>query len=144
PVNGYHSSMGNSSRRAHRKRHQQPPMQPQDRPTQSQDQHRARLLYLVFTLSGLVGLVYEATWTRYLQLFLGHAAYAQVLVLALFMGGMGAGALLAARISPRISPLTAYAAIEGTLGLHALLFHPLVLDVTGFAYETLLPGTLDS
>ena len=58
-----------------------------------------RLLYLVFALSGLTGLVYEATWTRYLQLFLGHAAYAQVLVLSLFMGGMAAGALLASRLS---------------------------------------------
>ena len=46
---------------------------------------------LVFSLSGLTGLIYEATWTRYLQLFLGHAAYAQVLVLSLFMGGMAAG-----------------------------------------------------
>jgi hypothetical protein len=34
------------------------------------------VLYLVFALSGLTGLVYEATWTRYLQLFLGHGAFA--------------------------------------------------------------------
>src|SRR5436309_12161929 len=142
PVNGYYSSMGNSSRRVHRKRHQQPPMQPQDRPTQSQDQHRERLLYLVFTLSGLVGLVYEATWTRYLQLFLGHAAYAQVLVLALFMGGMGAGALLAGRLShnTRINALPAYATIEAALGFCALVFHPLFVAVTAYAYDVVHPA----
>ena len=102
------------------------------------------ILYLAFTLSGLAGLIYESTWTRYLQLFLGHAAYAQVLVLALFMGGMGAGALLTGRIGPRISPLAAYAAIEGLLGIFALVFHPLYTVVTAFAYDTLLPGTLGS
>lgn len=67
------------------------------------------VLYLVFALSGLTGLVYEATWTRYLQLFLGHAAYAQVLVLSLFMGGMAAGALFASRLSRKgNAPLIAF------------------------------------
>ena len=83
------------------------------------DANRAtrRVLYLVFTLSGLTGLVYEATWTRYLQLFLGHAAYAQVLVLSLYMGGMAAGALLASRLARgRIAPLVGYAAIEAPAG----------------------------
>src|SRR6185369_17258084 len=88
-------------------------------------------LYLVFALSGLTGLVYEATWTRYLQLFLGHAAYAQVLVISLFMGGMAAGALLASRLSRmHIAPLSAYAVIEAVLGLAALGFHPVFDGVT--------------
>jgi predicted membrane-bound spermidine synthase len=87
---------------------------------QPENKHDACWLYLVFTLSGLAGLVYEATWTRYLQLFLGHAAYAQVLVLALFMGGMGAGALLAGRLSRTgINALAAYATIEAALGFFA-------------------------
>jgi spermidine synthase len=103
------------------------------------------ILYLAFTLSGLTGLIYETTWTRYLQLFLGHAAYAQVLVLALFMGGMGAGAFLAACLSrTRLPALAAYAAIEAILGLLALAFHPVFAGTTAFAYDTLLPGTLGS
>ena len=103
------------------------------------------ILYVVFALSGLTGLVYEATWTRYLQLFLGHAAYAQVLVIALFMGGMAVGALLASRLSrARIAPLMAYAAIEAGLGLAALVFHPVFDAVTTFAYDVLLPGTQES
>src|SRR5262249_27483406 len=39
------------------------------------------ILFLVFTVSGFSGLIYESLWTHYLKLFLGHAAYAQTLVL---------------------------------------------------------------
>ena len=103
------------------------------------------VLYLTFALSGLTGLVYEATWTRYLQLFLGHAAYAQVLVLSLFMGGMALGALLAARVSSSLrAPLVVYAAVEAMLGVAALVFHPLFDGVTTHAYESLLPGSQGS
>ncbi len=103
-----------------------------------------RTLYFVFALSGLTGLVYEATWTRYLQLFLGHAAYAQVLVLTLFMGGMALGALLTSRLSrTRIAPLLAYVVIEAALGLAAIGFHPLFDGLTAYAYRTLLPGARD-
>ncbi|MEO8135617.1 MAG: fused MFS/spermidine synthase, partial [Betaproteobacteria bacterium] len=109
------------------------------------NQHSAIWLYLAFTLSGLVGLVYEATWTRYLQLFLGHAAYAQVLVLALFMGGMGAGALLAGRLSrTRIDTLRDYAKIEVALGFCALIFHPLFVTVTAYAFDVVQPATQGS
>ncbi len=50
------------------------------------------LLFALFTVSGFAGLIYESIWSHYLKLFLGHAAYAQTLVLALFMGGMALGA----------------------------------------------------
>jgi len=103
------------------------------------------ILYLAFTLSGLTGLVYEATWTRYLQLFLGHAAYAQVLVLSLFMGGMAVGALVTSRLTRgRTMPLVAYAAVEAALGIAAFAFHPLFDAVTAYAYDSLLPGTQGS
>src|SRR4051812_23809590 len=96
----------------------------------------ATTLYLAFSLSGLTGLIYEATWSRYLQLFLGHAAYAQVLVLALFMAGMAAGALIVSRLSAtRVRPLVAYAIVEAILGAAAFAFHPLfdVIRVRGGA-----------
>ncbi|HUI67294.1 MAG TPA: hypothetical protein VL087_03705 [Nitrospirota bacterium] len=47
-----------------------------------------------FNPSGFAGLIYESIWANYLKLFLGHAAYAQALVLAVFMGGMAIGSLL--------------------------------------------------
>src|ERR1043165_5025695 len=68
------------------------------------------LALLVFTASGFAGLIYESIWSHYLKLFLGHAAYAQTLVLAIFMGGMAVGAALAARYTSRIAnPLRTYA-----------------------------------
>ena len=100
-----------------------------------------RTLYAIFALSGLAGLIYEASWTRYLGLFLGHAAYAQVLVLSLFMGGMGAGALIVSRLGQsRIRPLLLYGLIEATLGVFGLAFHPLYDTVTSAAYASWLPG----
>ena len=60
-----------------------------------------RALYLLFVLSGAAGLIYESIWTRYLGLFVGHDAYAQIIVLVIFLGGMSAGALAS---QPAISP----------------------------------------
>ena len=47
--------------------------------------------FVLFMVSGFSGLVYESIWSHYLRLFLGHAAYAQTLVLAILMGGMPLG-----------------------------------------------------
>src|ERR1700693_5843484 len=81
--------------------------------------------YVLFTASGVAGLIYESIWTHYLKLFLGHAAYAQSLVLAVFMGGMAAGAALCGRFSERLAnPLLVYALVEAVIGVLALAFHP--------------------
>src|SRR6185503_11172172 len=97
--------------------------------------------YILFTASGFAGLIYESLWTHYLKLFLGHAAYAQSLVLIVFMGGMAGGAALCARFSARIAnPLAAYAAVEALVGLLALVFHPVFVTLTDWSYASLLPG----
>ncbi|OGA69194.1 MAG: hypothetical protein A3G83_10940 [Betaproteobacteria bacterium RIFCSPLOWO2_12_FULL_68_20] len=97
--------------------------------------------YLLFTASGFAGLIYESIWTHYLKLFLGHAAYAQSLVLAVFMGGMAAGAALCARFSGRIrNPLLAYALLEAAIGLIALGFHEAFVLVTDWSHGALLPA----
>ena len=62
------------------------------------------LYFCMFTISGFSGLIYESIWSHYLKLFLGHAAYAQSLVLMRFMGGMAGGAWLASRYSDRWTP----------------------------------------
>src|SRR5439155_268352 len=65
--------------------------------------------YGLFIVSGFAGLIYESIWAQYLKLFLGHAAYAQSLVLAVFMGGMAVGAAAAGRFSERlVNPLLVY------------------------------------
>ena len=97
--------------------------------------------YALFTASGFAGLIYESIWTHYLKLFLGHAAYAQSLVLVVFMGGMAAGSALAGARSQRIAnPLLGYAAAEAVVGLLALAFHAVFGTVTDWAYASLLPA----
>ena len=100
--------------------------------------------YVLFTASGFAGLIYESLWTHYLKLFLGHAAYAQSLVLVVFMGGMAGGAALCSRFSARIAnPLMAYALVEAAVGGLALVFHPLFVALTDWSYASLLPGLGD-
>jgi predicted membrane-bound spermidine synthase len=97
--------------------------------------------YALFTASGFAGLIYESIWTHYLKLFLGHAAYAQSLVLAVFMGGMAAGAALAGRHSARIrNPLAGYALVEAAIGLLALGFHEAFVATTEWSHAALLPA----
>jgi spermidine synthase len=99
------------------------------------------LAFAVFTASGFAGLIYESIWSHYLKLFLGHAAYAQTLVLTIFMGGMAMGAWLASRFSSRWrNLLLGYALIEAVIGLAALVFHPTFLVATGLAFDYLFPA----
>ena len=98
-------------------------------------------LFILFTLSGFAGLIYEAIWAHYLKLFLGHAAYAQTLVLSIFMGGMAIGAWTASRLSPRwSSPLRAYAIVEVIIGLFGVAFHHLYQEGTSLAYLHVVPN----
>lgn len=108
----------------------------------SVDDRRLRpVLLLVFAASGFAGLIYESVWTHYLKLFLGHAAHAQTLVLAIFMGGIALGSWVAARrVSGLSDPLRGYAVAEGLLGVAAFLFHPLFAAATSFAYDAVLPA----
>jgi spermidine synthase len=98
-------------------------------------------LYLLFTISGFSGLIYESVWTQYLKLFLGHAAYAQTLVLVLFMGGMAVGAWLPSRYGAHWKNLLlGYAIVEFAVGFFALTFHGVFIRVTDFAYDVLIPA----
>jgi predicted membrane-bound spermidine synthase len=98
------------------------------------------VFYCLFIVSGFAGLIYESIWTHYLKLFLGHAAYAQSLVLAVFMGGMAAGAAAAGRFSERLAnPLLIYALVEAVIGILALAFHPLFVGLTDWSYAWMLP-----
>ena len=99
------------------------------------------LYFLLFAISGFAGLIYESIWSHYLKLFLGHAAYAQSLVLIIFMGGMAAGSWLASRWSSRWrSLLLVYAVIEAIVGIAGLLFHPLFTTLIDGFYASVLPA----
>ncbi|MEM7153550.1 MAG: MFS transporter [Myxococcota bacterium] len=110
--------------------------EPQPRPTR-----RWGVLLLLFFLSGVSGLIYESLWSRYIRLFVGSAATAQILVLSLFMGGMSAGALLAGRYLKRVrSPVWVYGVIEGCIGLYALAFPYLHEGAVRLSYDVLFPA----
>jgi len=98
------------------------------------------LLLGLFVLSGFAGLIYQSLWSHYLGRTLGHAAYAQALVLAIFMGGMALGAWLAGQRSQRWRRLLLmYAIAEGLIGVFALAFPPLFAGYTALSQDHLLP-----
>jgi predicted membrane-bound spermidine synthase len=99
------------------------------------------VLTAAFVLSGAAGLIYESIWSRYLGLFVGHSAYAQTIVLVIFLGGMSAGAAWTARKSEQLrQPLLWYARVEATCGIIGFAFHGIFGAVTAFCYDTLFPA----
>lgn len=99
------------------------------------------LLFFLFVASGFTGLIYESIWSHYLKLFLGHAAYAQALVLAIFMGGMAIGSWFSARhLSKWSNLLLIYAAIEGTIGLFGIGFHQVFTHFLAFSFDSIIPS----
>ncbi len=99
------------------------------------------VFFALFTVSGFAGLIYESLWSHYLKLFLGHAAYAQTLVLAIFMGGMALGSWLVSRFTHRIRRLLlGYALAELAIGFLAIAFHRVFVSVTGWAFDSVLPA----
>jgi spermidine synthase len=98
------------------------------------------IVFFLFALSGFSGLIYESIWTRYLTLFLGHAAYAQSLVLAIFMGGMAIGSWACSRYSDRWGNLLrGYAVAEGVIGLCALVFHSTFVHLIDLSFTVVIP-----
>ncbi len=89
----------------------------------------------IFALSGFSGLIYESIWTHNLKLLLGHASYAQVLVLSIYMGGMAIGAALAENFSKNTTNLILwYGLAEGVIGLFAITFHPLFVSTQAIRF----------
>lgn len=101
---------------------------------------RSTTLLFLFAFSGVSGLIYQSVWSHYLGLTLGHAAYAQTLVLAIFMGAMAVGAWLASKKSGQWkNPIAAYALIEGVIGLFGIFFHALFVGYSSFSQDSVLP-----
>lgn len=98
-------------------------------------------LQLLFVLSGCAALIYQSIWTHYLGLTLGHAAYAQTLVLMMFMGGMALGAWAVSRITARLRrPIAFYAGAEALIGLFGLVFHAVFVAYSEFSQQRVLPS----
>ena len=63
---------------------------------------RYLLVLLCFVLSGFAALLYETAWTRELGFLFGSSEIAVAAVLAAYMGGVAAGAGVAARFAHRV------------------------------------------
>ena len=98
-------------------------------------------LYAIFFVSGFCGLIYESIWSHYLKLLLGHASYAQAVVLVVFVGGLALGAWMTGRFSERIrQPILWYAAIEAAVAVTAFAFQGVFEDVCAWASSEVLPA----
>jgi spermidine synthase len=108
---------------------------------QNFDIARRRFLLAIFVISGFTGLIYESIWAQYLRLFLGHAAYAQTVVLAMFMGGMAFGSWLVARYCASLRQLLwTYLLVEAVIGIFGVLFHRVFIAATDFSFATAIPA----
>jgi predicted membrane-bound spermidine synthase len=102
---------------------------------------RIALLYTIFFISGFCGLIYESIWSHYLKLILGHATYAQAVVLVVFVGGLALGAWLTGRFSERIRrPILVYAAVEAAVALMAFCFQGIFERASAWASSEFLPA----
>ncbi|RLB63468.1 MAG: spermidine synthase [Deltaproteobacteria bacterium] len=91
---------------------------------------RARPIAALLFLSGLCALIYQMAWLRELRLVFGASTHASAAVLAVFMGGLGAGSLLLGKRSDRVArPLRLYARLEGGIAISAAITPALLLVV---------------
>jgi len=85
-------------------------------------------VFLLFLLSGAVGLIYEVLWLRMLILIFGSTQFAVSTILTAFMAGLALGSFLFGRmIDRRGHPLLWYGYLEIGIGLYALLV-PFLFD----------------
>src|SRR5688500_3104529 len=79
---------------------------------------RTGLVSALLFFSGMCALIYQVAWLRELRLVFGASTPASAAVLAVFMGGLGAGSLLLGkRAEQSEQPLALYAQLE--LGIAA-------------------------
>lgn len=72
--------------------------------------------------SGMCALIYQTEWTRELRLIFGASTPASAAVLAIFLGGLGAGGvLLGKRAESHPRPLALYARLEFLISVSAAL-----------------------
>lgn len=95
-----------------------------------QREKRFFLILACFFFSGLSGLIYEILWTRMIVKIIGSAPFAESIILAIFMGGLGLGSYIAGRLIDRIKePLSLvrlYGMLELAIGGYAIVI-PLLL-----------------
>ena len=89
-----------------------------------------RVIFLLFLLSGISGLVYEVVWTRMLMVVFGNTVFAVATVLSAFMTGLALGSFSSGRmIDRRKDPLRIYAALQVAIAVSAVLLTALLANI---------------
>ena len=116
------------------------------------------VVFGLFYVSGIAGLIYQVLWLRRLSLVFGVTVYAASTVLAAFMAGLAVGSALSDRILRRgrgphradfarwgggLSPLAAFGIAEILVGVTGLL-SPFLLDAAANLYSALHRTAPDS
>lgn len=73
---------------------------------------RAGLVYILFFLSGIAALVYEASWSRLIGQVAGQTAQAASLVLTAYFTGLAVGQFLGGRLAKRVPTLLGFGVAE--------------------------------
>src|SRR3569623_187029 len=81
----------------------------------------ARYVVLIYFFAGLTSIAYEVLWVRMLGLQFGASIFGDIITVAAFMAGLGAGSLLGTVIAPRLRrPLLLFALLEAAVALFSL------------------------
>ena len=95
---------------------------------------RTRLLTLLVLASGCCALIYQVAWLRLLRLVFGTSTAASAAVMAVFLGGLGLGALvLGRRADSARNPVRMYAYLELGVGGAAAL-SPVLIALVAVLY----------
>ena len=105
-----------------------------------------RLALAVFFASGFAALLYQVIWQRFLILFSGADVHSVTIIVAAFMGGLGAGSLAGGHLADRLGPqrsLWMFAAAEVGVGLFGVASKALYYDLlyTRYGYLAAAPAT---
>src|SRR5204863_3324162 len=96
--------------------------------------HRTWPVACLLFASGFCALVYQIGWLREFRLIFGASTAASAAVLAIFIGGLGAGSwLLGRRADRHARPLLLYAQLEVIVAVSAAA-SPLLLSLSREAY----------
>lgn len=78
-------------------------------------------LYVLFTISGALGLLYQVIWARMLVLIFGNTTYSTTTVISVFMGGLAIGSVFFGWLSDKkINNLRLWGILEFLIGISAL------------------------
>src|SRR6266542_5488666 len=91
------------------------------------------LLYLLFFVSGLSGLIYQVVWVREFGNVFGNTVYSASLIIAVFMLGLGIGSYVVGKWADR-----QYAARPESL-LRAYGVFEVIIGAAGFTVSAVLP-----